>query len=279
MKGLETDISLPSSALISGDLAALEAYTKATIHMTKNPNDLEASVALLEKSIEEDPTCSWCFFGLGMTKYTQGNYAECIPLMQQAVKYGKSLPERMQFQSKQLLYLLTNKMESFVKLQEMHLAMYPYDFGPYAALQEVYKTNYGLDSAQALMQKAIDNGILEYGLLNLANLQLENEEYDAAEQTLNRFSEEFPDRDQDRMRYARIYENQGRIEDAKEIYLREETLDPFNTSVQRRLANLDFNSLNIDAAFERIERSLSEASTTSDSSGLFITLRRDWTNR
>jgi tetratricopeptide (TPR) repeat protein len=129
----------------------------------------------------------------------------------------------------------------------------------------LYKTNYGLDSTIVLIKEAINNGNLEKGLLTLYSLQVENENYLEAEETLNRFSKEFPDREQDRMKYANIYEKQGRIEQAKEILLEEETIDPLNTVVQTRLAYLDFKSQDIKSANERIERGIRESTTMSDS--------------
>ena len=265
LEDLEDQVRLPSSSLISSNQEALKYYIQSRITFYKDPTALEEVVRLAKKSVELDPTCALCHFYVGDPLYGLGERDEAITYLRNAIRYSSSLPERMQFAPKAVLYSVTNKMDAYLKLQEVRRQMFPYDFGAYSQLLSIYKANYGIDSAKMLMQEAIDNGNIERGLLSMYDLQLENEEYAAAEATLDRFSQEFPDRDQDRMKYATIYENQGKLEEAREILLKEEMLDPLNTAIQTRLSYIDFKDGAIEKANQRVEQGLRESTTISDS--------------
>ncbi len=262
---LEDQVRLPSSSLITNNQEALKYFIQSRLTFYKDPTALDEVVRLAKKAVELDPTCSLCHFYVGDPLYGLGKRDEAITYIRKAIRYGSSLPERMQFGPKAVLYSITNKMDAYLKLQKVRRQIFPYDFGAYSQLLPIYQANYGIDSAKMLMQEAIDNGNIERGLLSLYDLQLENEEYAAAEATLDRFSQEFPDRDQDRMKYATIYENQGKLEKAREILLKEEMLDPINTTIQNRLAYIDFKDGAIDQANQRVEQGLEESTTLSDS--------------
>jgi len=271
LKDSENQVNLPASTLITSKPEALQYFTQSRIAYYKNPTGLEEVVRLAKKAVELDPTSAVCLFWVGDPLYGLGQREEAIEYVKKSIKYGASLPDRMQFGPKSVLYVITNKRDANVKLQEMHRRMFPYDFMPYQTLIPIYKANYGVDSAKSLVHEAIDNGNLERGLLALYDLQLENEEYDEAEKTLDRISQEFPGRDEDRSKYATIYEKQGRIKEAKEILLEEEALDPFNARIQTNLAYLDFKNLDIVQANERVVEGLEQASTLSDSLNLLWT--------
>jgi len=265
-KSVENQISLPVSGLLTGNQKALEYFTKSQLVYLKNPTGkLEEVLTLAKKAIELDPSCSICQYDVGGFSYGLGRRDEALLHLKNAIKYGASLPERMQFRAKEVLYTITDKMDAYFKLQEIHRKQFPYDFAAYQRLTEYYRSNYGIDSAKVLIYEAIDNGNIEKGLLTLYDLQLENEEYAAAEKTLSRLSNEFPDRAQDKIKYATIYEKQGRIKEAKAILLELETLDPLDTDIQINIAYLDFINSDINQAVERINLGLQQATTLTDS--------------
>ncbi|WP_299439960.1 tetratricopeptide repeat protein [uncultured Aquimarina sp.] len=269
LKDAENEISLPASTLITSDQEALKNFTLSRIAYYKNPAGLNEVLSITKKAVELDPTCSQCHYYVGDVLYGLGNRDEAILYIKKSIKYAASLPERMQFGAKGILYAITNNMDAYLKLQELHRKMYPYDFLPYNRLLSLYKSKYGIDRAKELIQEAIAHGNLEKGLLTMYSLQLENEEYDEAVKTLDRFIKEFPDRDQDKVKYATIYERQGKLKEAREILLEEETIDPLNTDIQRRLAYLDYRDLDIVKATERVEQGIEQATTLTDSLRFF----------
>lgn len=264
----ESQISLPSSSLVTANVESLKYLTEGLIALVKNPNEnLDFVIDKTKASIASDASCAFCYSQMAVALITKGSTNEGIDMMKKAVKQGASLPQRMQFSYKQILYSITNNMDAYIKLQELKRKMFPYEFDSYELLAQLYKTNYGIDSAKVLIHEAIDNGNIEKGLLQLYDLQLEDEEYLEAEKTLDRYTKEFPDREQDRKKYADIYEKQGKIEKAKEILLEEEVIDPFDDIIQRRLAYLDFKNQNTKAALNRLDKGLQQSENLSDSLG------------
>ena len=262
---IENQVNLPSSALLTSNQEALKYFTLSRIAYYKNPTGLEEVVGLAKMAIEIDPTCSVCHFYVGDPLYGQGKRDEAITYIKNAIKYGASLPERMQFAAKSVLYSITNRLDAYLKLQEVRRKMFPFEFQAYQALVSTYKLNHGVDSAKALLQEAIEYGNLERGLLGMYNLQLENEEYAEAEKTLDQLKEAFPDRVEDQLKYATIYEEQGRIEEAKAILLEQETMDPLNMRIQTSLAYLDFKDLKIEEANKRVQQGIDQSTTLVDS--------------
>lgn len=265
METVESQVSLPTSSLLTSNPEALKHYTLSQISFSKDVNALTEFFDLGKEAIELDPTCAMCHLNLGSALYLDGKSDEAVTYVKNAIKYGESLPERMQFFPKEILYAVTNKIDAYFKLQEVRRKMFPFEFRSYQTLLSKYKGDYGLDSAKVLMNEAIDNGNIEKGLLALYELQLEGEEYSEAEKTLDRFSKEFPDREQDRIKYADIFEKQGKIKEAKDILLEAETMDPINTTIQTKLAYLDFKSQDIPGAMQRVNQGIAQATTLSDS--------------
>ncbi|NET37079.1 MAG: tetratricopeptide repeat protein, partial [Cyanothece sp. SIO1E1] len=194
---IENQVNLPSSALLTSNEEALKYFILSRIAYYKNPTGLEEVVRLAKMATEIDPTCSVCHFYVGDPLYGQGKRDEAIAYIKNAIKYGASLPERMQFAAKSVLYSITNRQDAYLKLQEVRRKMFPFEFQAYQALVSTYKLNHGVDSAKALLQEAIEYGNLERGLLGMYSLQLENEEYTEAEKTLDQLKEAFPDREED----------------------------------------------------------------------------------
>lgn len=258
-------VQLPSSSLITDNIEALKYFTLSRLSFFNNPTGLDEVVNLVTKSIELDPSCAICYIYLGDPLYGQGKGDESILNIKKAIKFGASLPERMQFYSKEMLYGITNDMDAYFKLQELRRKMFPYEFSPYERLLPLYQSTYGVDSAKVLIHEAIDYGNIEKGLLSLYELQLDNEEYIEAKNTLDKLSAEFPTRDEDKMKYADIFEKQGNLEKAKLILEEEETLDPLNSTIQMRLAYIDFKNSEIKNANNRLERSLAQSTTLTDS--------------
>ncbi|WP_378183940.1 tetratricopeptide repeat protein [Aquimarina sp. SS2-1] len=265
LSDIEKRVDLSSSALITSNIEALKNFTLSRITYYKDPTALQEVVGFAKKSIELDPTCAQCHFYVGDPLYGLGQRDESLIYIKNAIKYGASLPKRLQFRAKATLYAVTNNMDAYLKLQEMHRKMFPYDFAPYNQLLSLYKSKYGMDKAKKLMQEAIANGNIEKGLLKLYDLQMENEDFEEAKSTLDRLIKEFPGREVDKVKYATIYESQGKLDEAREILLREETLNPLSTDIQRRLAYLDYRDLNIKKAAERIEQGIQQATTLTDS--------------
>ncbi|GAA0871099.1 hypothetical protein GCM10009117_02440 [Gangjinia marincola] len=257
-------VIMPSSALLTSNIEALKYHSQSLIKFGKNPSALIEVLALEQKALDIDPTCAACQYNKADKLYGMGKNEEAKDAARLAIKYGKALPKRFQFYPKEMYYSITDNIEGYFKLLEMQRKMFPYEYRPYEKLLTKYRADYGIDSAKVLIQEAIDNGNVERGLLAMHDLQVENEEYDAALKTLENHKAKFPDRDQDKLKWVTLYELQGDFKAAKAILLEEEALDPLDASIQNRLVVLDFREQKFDAVDERLERGLRQASTLTD---------------
>lgn len=256
---------LPSAALVTDNIEALHALTDGRIMFYKDPGNLPPVYELGKKSIELDPSCAVCHYNTGDPLYGMGRRNEAIEELKKAAQLSRSLPLRMQFYLKGTLYSVQGEKEKLYKLSETHRQLFPYDYSAYTALVNHYKTNYGIDSAIYLMREAINNGHQERGMLGLFDLQLEAKDYTAAESTLDNYFEAFPERNEDRRRYANLYELQNKYTAAKAVYLEQITLDPFNIEMIARLSFLEHNQGNYTTADSLLNMALATGSSLSDS--------------
>ncbi len=273
---LEDQISLPSSALFTENENAFKYFILSRLAFERDPSDLETVIELARKAIEIDPTCAMCHFYVGDPLYGQGKTEESIESIKRAIKLGKSLPDRMQFGPKLALYSISANHSAYLKLLELRRKMFPYDYGSYSQLIDIYKTNYGIDSAKFLVNEAIENGNREKGFLDLFSLQVEDEEYEAAVETLDLYESEFPDREQDRSKRADIYTKQGDFKKAKLILEELETLDPFDTGIQGKLGTIEFKQGDVQKSIRRMADGLTQANSIGDSLAYIVWLAYDY---
>lgn len=265
VEGQTEAIHMSASALMTSNQEALENLTKGLIDLTENPNELDNPFRLAKKSVEQDPTCSTCHLVVSNILLMQKNLDAAKPYAINAVKYGASLPKRFQFTTKENYYAINNDLKAYFNLLELKLKMFPYEFEPYERLWPLYLTNKGIDSTEALLNTAIDNGNVEKGLLALYDAQMAGEKYASAEQTLLKFTREFPEREQDQKKFADVFQRQGKLDKAKDALLKLEALNPLDTEIQQDLANLEFKTLEFEKAFKRIEKGMSQSTTLTDS--------------
>jgi tetratricopeptide (TPR) repeat protein len=266
----KSKIDLPSSTLLTDNIEALEYYTKGSMMFYKDPQALTKVKEYLDKSIKADKSCSYCYWSLGDKLYGMGKTEDAIEAFKKSIKYGKSLPMRMQINLKWVYYGFTENYKGYKKLLEMERKMFPYNFNSYEKLSEIYRVNYGIDSAKVVIKSAIDNGNKELGLIKMYELQLANQEYAAAEVSLIELMEAFPDRDQDKFKFSKLYEIQGKLDKAKEVLIEESILNPFDIGISTRIAFLEYRQVMPEKALETINRALADSSNLTDSLSLFL---------
>ncbi|MEM9835066.1 MAG: tetratricopeptide repeat protein [Bacteroidota bacterium] len=262
---IESQVNLPVEALITNNLVALEALTRSRMTYYRDPTNLDAVIPLAREAVAADPSCAICHFYLGDPLYGNRQVEEAKVELTKSVQYSSSLPEREQFRFKKIMYFVNQDYESYIRLLEAERQLFPYEYDAYSALINYYQQNYGLDSTKQLIQEAIDNGHIERGLLARYNLQYEEKAYAEAEATLDEFFRTFPDRDEDKLRYAGLYEAQGRLEDAKQILEERGTLDPTNIEIMTQLAALEYRQLNFAASEQQLQQALRMSNAVTDS--------------
>jgi TolB-like protein/predicted Zn-dependent protease len=239
LQTVEQQSDLPAAALLSDNTAAVRALTRGQVRFYRAPTDLEPALALLQESVAADPNCAECQFQVADKLYGLGRTEEATAGLRKTAQLARTLPDRLQFRYKLTLYTVTGETEKAIRLQEVRRKLFPFEYEAYSSLASYYQTNYGVDSAIAVIQEAIEYGNLEKGLLRLYQLYVEKEDFAAAENTLDRYFQEFPDQTNDRWRYADLYEKQNRFDAAREVLIEQNALDPFNSETLLRLAYLE----------------------------------------
>lgn len=265
LQAVEQQSDLPAAALLSDNTAAVRALTLGQIRFYRAPTQLEPALALLQESVEADPNCAECQYQVADKLYGLGRTEEAITGLRKAAQLARTLPDRLQFQYKLTLYTVTGETEKTIRLQEARRKLFPFEYEAYATLASYYRTNYGVDSAITIIQEAIEYGNLEKGLLRLYQLQVEKEDFTAAEKTLDRYFQEFPDQTNDRWRYAELYEKQNRFDEAREVLIEQNALDPFNSETLLRLAYLEHRFGNYRTADSLLEVIEGQATSLVDS--------------
>lgn len=268
--GDQSIVELPCSTLLTENIEALKQYTKGSILFFKNPQTIEEVNNYFINSIQADQRCSYCYWALGDNLYGLGKREEAIQAFKKSIQYGETLPKRMQMNLKWTYYRITNNTQSYIQLLEMQRKMFPYNFNSYKHLSGIYHVNYGIDSAKVILQEAIKHGNKELGMLEMYDLQLGNKEYDAAENTLRQFLQAFPDREQDQIKFATLYEKQGKLTEARNILSKEASLHPFDVEIQHRIAFLEFRNHKPQQALQTINNALIESTNLTDSLYLYL---------
>lgn len=266
--------NLPSSALITDSKVSLEAYIKGWITFQLNPGDLPTSIGHFQKSIDNDPVCAACAFSLGDKFYGLGQVDSAKTYLRQAVRLSEVLPERDQFMYKFVLLQLEQQHEATAKIMESYRKLYPYDYLPYSALENWYKTGYGIDSAIALMKEAAEISDREAALARLYELYTDKEDFENAEQIMETAQEEFPDDDLYRLRRSYLYQELGRAEEARELLKEMMVLDPLNVDPLYQLSELEVRVGNYEQAEKLLQDMLDQSNTVSDSTRAYNLITR-----
>lgn len=261
----ETATKLPVSALITDSSKALEYYTKGVIAFSQNPGDLPPAVAYFRKSVNADPSCAPCLYGLADKLYGQGKTDTALIMITKATKLAEVLPEREQFGYKRVLLNISGQYESNIRLSESALQLYPYEFWPYASLVNHYEKTYGVDSAIVLMTRAAEVSDRETALNRLYGLYMKAKKFGKAEGVIKEIDEKYADAAETRRRYAGFYQRSGEIDKARSVLKEMMATDPTNIDLLIQLANLEIEAGYYGDAKEILEDGLEKTSSRSDS--------------
>lgn len=256
--------NLPSAALITDNIEALEAYTKGLIQFNKTPSQLDLVVPHHRAAFNIDPTCGTCAYGLADKLYGQGKPDSATQLLRQAVRLSEILPEREQFGFKATLFSVTGKFDNLAKLMERQRVLYPYEYYPYARLEGYYQMTYGLDSTIHLMETAAELSDREKALGQLYTLYSEKKDFKEVERIIEVIEQEFPDPDQTRMRRASLYQKTGRLDEARDVLQEMMALDPLNLDPLLQLIKLETRNGSFNRAEALAEEMKETALTATD---------------
>lgn len=239
-------IDLPVSNLYTSDLDALKAYTECLRELQFN-NNIKKAITFGEESIRLDPKFAIAYSMLGYT-YLQNNQGVLgKEMISKSMQHKEALSERMQFLIKYYDFSIAkDQPKKAIKLLEMWSQLYPMDYIPYSFLINWYSRVNDLSSAKETAIRALEKGHTGKLLLLLAKFENQSGNYEQAEAYYDRFTREFPHKSKDITGLGNTYLAQGDFDKAQEHFERMNLLEPTNTNVLRKLADIQGKMGNYD---------------------------------
>ncbi|MEO0732887.1 MAG: tetratricopeptide repeat protein [Bacteroidota bacterium] len=268
----QVESELPSSALMTDKEAALEPLVKGMMYFTTNPDDPVRMAAYFQEAVAADPSCANCALMLATSTIMQGKVDSAQGLARDALRLAQVLPEREQFLYKFFHFNINNQVDNVIKVLESFRALYPYDWMPYQFLETYYKMTYGLDSTAVLMWQAAELSNRELALERLYDIYTSADKYDKVEEVIEALEADFPDKNKDLMRRARLYRNTGRIAEAREVLEEMIALDPLNPEPANQLVNLELRLGEYARAEKMARQQLRQAATATDSISIWSSI-------
>ncbi|TXF91668.1 hypothetical protein FUA23_00350 [Neolewinella aurantiaca] len=257
--------NLPASALITDNVRALEFFAKGNIAFSTNPGDLPPSVAHFRKSVEADPSCAPCLYELADKLYGLGKTDSALTMITKATKLAEVLPEREQFGYKRVLLNISGQYENSIRLTEYANKLYPYEYWPYSGLVGYCETNYGVDSAIVLMNKAAMLSDREAALNKLYGLYMKSDQFEEAEEVIRQLDEKYANKEETQRRYAGYYFRTGQMDKARSVLQDMMATDPTNLELSTQLAEMEINAGYYENAGRIIKDVFKRATNRADS--------------
>ncbi len=268
LKKLENTSDLPASALITSNIKALKNYTLSNITLIESPSEVNTALDFALRAIEHDSLCSYCYYDIGSIEREKGEKELAVQNYKKAVQFSNTLPLRMQYIPKVAYYYMTENYKSQIQLLEIQKEMFPYDFNVYDDLIPLYRINKGKDSTELLINEAIENGNFEKGMVALYENQMLYHELNEAEKTINKLLAMFPENESYVNRKSYLLEQQGRLDEAKNLLEEQLVKEPFNYELINRIVEIEFKEGKVADAFDRINIGLEQSTTLYDSLNL-----------
>ena len=263
VEGKELYKDLPSSNLITTDSAALKLYFEASILLQNDLSRVDEAYAILESSVEKDPTCAECWIRLVQLKLMQSKDQD--KERANALKYVENLPERQQLKIKLINYLAQNDLDSSFKLCEMWRKLYPQDSKPVTDLIGLYSMALRTEDAKAVAKDAIEKGHKGSIYLTYANLLIQTKDWDEAEKYLKIYKKEYPKQFEATSLLVDTYSGKGQMEKAAEALDELILMKPNEKSYQIKKSQLFSKQNQFEKAISILKKTLRLTENTSDS--------------
>ncbi|HET8698756.1 MAG TPA: tetratricopeptide repeat protein, partial [Gammaproteobacteria bacterium] len=250
---------LPIGEHFTSSQAALESYAKARDVIVVD-NDWESSIPLLQQAVAMDPTFTLAQYRLASALLLSNRSAEAVAPIQAALTNIYRLPERAQFTVKADYYGITQNLDKSWAVVEMWAELYPDDLLALQTLYTVQSAKNQRVEAIATLEKiySIDAGMANV-LKRIAALQSNLGHFAEARDALRRYVERFPDDYTGLSSLAGIELDMGELDQARGTLAKALLLEPANTELLIRSAQLEHRAGNFTAAEAGLKAALASA--------------------
>jgi predicted Zn-dependent protease len=252
---------LPAREYFTSNDAALKPYGQAR-NLLLIDNDWAAALPLLQQAVAADPTFTLAQHTLAAALLLSNRRAEAVAPIQAALTNNYRLPERAQFTVKADYYGITQDLDKTWAVVEMWAELYPNDL---VALQNLYSVQMVRNQrieAIATLEKiySINSGMADV-LKQIAQLQSSLGNFADARAALRRYVDRFPDDYTGLSSLAGIELNMGDLDAARRTLEKALLLEPTNTELLIRVAQLDHRVGNFAAAESGLKAALASAAS------------------
>jgi len=252
---------LPAREYFTSNDAALKPYGQARNFLLIE-DDWAAALPLLQQAVAADPTFTLAQHTLAAALLLSNRRAEAVAPIQAALTNNYRLPERAQFTVKADYYGITQDLDKTWAVVEMWAELYPNDL---VALQNLYTVQMVKNqriAAIATLEKiySINSGMADV-LKQIAQLQSSLGKFEEARAALRRYVDRFPDDYTGLSSLAGIELNMGDLDAARRTLEKALLLEPTNTELLIRVAQLDHRVGNFAAAESGLKAALASAAS------------------
>ncbi len=263
---------LPINELISSKPKVVEKYIESNILANRTETHSEA-LKEIEEALVMDESCAPCFFTKSMLLNGMQRREESLAAMDQALDISQSLPERSRMDLRWYAYQLNQNMDKAIRLAETWSKLYPHDQRPYDRLFSLFSMLQDKARSMDVVQAAIDNGHKGKFLTRIADLHIDKEEFDEAEQYLSEFKDLYPSKSKESSLLAKILIKQGKLKEAIEFYDEQEIVNGETSQLAMQKANVYDKIGAFDKAEDELNRALKLCKQIPDSLQVMATMR------
>jgi predicted Zn-dependent protease len=254
---------LPTGEHFTSNQTALKLYGQARNLIVVDSN-WNAAIPLLQQAVAADPTFTLAQHSLANLLLLSNRNPEAVAPMQAALANNYRLPERAQFIVKADYYAVTQNIDKAWAVVEMWAQLYPDDL---LALQNLYAVQTVKNQrfeAIATLEKiyAVDSGMANV-LKQIAQLQSSLGNFTEARDALRRYVERFPTDYTGLSSLAAIELDMGDLDASRRTLDKALLLEPANTELMIRSAQLEHRLGNFAAAESGLRAALAAAPSAS----------------
>lgn len=247
------------SELLTDSPEAFRAFSDGVRSLSLD-NDFPSAAAHLRQAVELDPTFAIANHTLFTVYLFASQTEQGLPHLQAAMDHMYRLPERMQFQVKSDYYFMQQDSERAYAVIYMWAELFPDDLTAQQGLAQIQVLQGQKDEAVLSLQRVYEMDPTQGQLLRqIGQLYEEQGRLDDALDTYVRYAERYPQEPDAYRDIGDVHRRRGEHDQAREQYDRALLVDPSSRASMLRIARLDADIGDFEAASQELERVLEGA--------------------
>lgn len=267
---IENTTDLGVAELLTTDPEAYRAYVAGQEASTKK-GDYAAAAQELENAVRLDSTFAMAWVGLFEARTLLNDAAAGEQALDRAMEYMYRLPERIRFPIQAIMsWIVRRDLERAIATSEMWAELYPDDVDAHDQLAGFYEVAGRTEEALAARERVlqIDPSRIEQ-LQAISSLYRSAGESDKALEYLERYAAAAPTDPQAFTAMGDLQRRSSAFAEARQSYNRAVALDPRDVGALIRLAFLNSDTGEFEAAERGLAEALDAATTPAESAAVY----------